>query len=85
MYCVVQFAVEPLPLWVQEVGANESEPLGDVVKLTDPVGVKGELLVSVTVTVQVEAVLTGSEEGTQVTELVVDLRTVTVVFAEDGT
>jgi len=80
---VVQVAVEPLPLRVQEAGENEPEPLGVVVKLTVPVGVVGELLVSVTVTVQVDTVLTGVDAGEQLTEVVVDLRTVKVVLPEE--
>ena len=80
---MVQVAVEPLPLRVQEAGAKEPVPLGATVKLTVPVGVTGELLVSTTVTVQVVAVLTGSEAGTQLTELVVDLSTVRVVLPAD--
>lgn len=80
----MQVAVEPLPERVQEAGANEPEPLGVVVKLTVPVGVSGELLVSVTVAVHVDAVLTGREAGMQLTEVVVDLRTVRVVLPDDN-
>jgi hypothetical protein len=73
----------PLPLRVHDVGVNEPEPLGVVVKLTVPVGVTGELLVSVTVAVQADAVLTVMEVGTQLTEVVVDLSTVRVVLPEE--
>ena len=78
---MVHVAVEPLPLRVQ--GVNEPEPLGVVVKVTLPVGVIGELLVSVTVAVQVDAVLTGNEAGEQLTEVVVERRTVRVVLPDE--
>jgi hypothetical protein len=80
---VVQEAVDPLPLRVHGVGENEPELLGVVVKLTVPVGVNGVLLVSVTVTVHVVATLTSVDAGTQLTELDVDLSTVSELLPEE--
>jgi len=78
--CVVQVAVAPAPLSVHAV--KEPDPLGVVAKVTVPVGVIGVLLVSVTVAVQVVAVLTARLDGEQLTEVVVDFRTESEVLPE---
>ena len=80
---MVHVAVDPLPARVQEAGAKEPELTGFVVKLTVVVGVSGELLVSVTVAVQVVAVLTRRDTGTQLTDVMVALNTVSVVLLEE--
>jgi hypothetical protein len=82
---VVQDAVAPLPDRVQLVDEKDPFPLGVVVKLTVPVGVTGDRLVSVTVTVQVVPVFTGGEAGEQVTEVAVLRRTVTEVVPVEAT
>ena len=78
---VVQVAVPRLPLKVHVVGANEPELPGFIVNATVPVGV-GDPLASTTVAVHVDAVFTGVELGTQLTEVVVEWTTLMVWLPE---
>ena len=80
VYVTEQLAAAPLPERVQLVGLKVPVPL--LVKLTVPVGVVGEAVVSVTVAVQVVGLPTETVYGVQLTLVLVGRLTVTVVVPE---
>jgi hypothetical protein len=69
LHCDVPTVAPATSAQLAELGENV--PVELVVKVTEPVGLVGDADVSVTLAVQVLAVFTVTDEGEQVTEVVV--------------
>jgi hypothetical protein len=69
LHCAVPTVAPATSPQLAELGENV--PVEFVVKVTEPVGLVGDADVSVTLAVQVLAVFTVTDEGEQVTEVVV--------------